>query len=123
VTTQTPSVLPPAFVDPWQIEQVLVNLVTNAYQAMAEGGRLTIVADLIEGDSIRIRVSDTGCGIPEENMGKVFEPLFTTRTRGIGLGLALSRNLVEANGGRIEVESEVGKGSTFTVWLPVASGE
>ena len=135
VTTRIASDLPPVFVDPWQIEQVLVNLVTNAYQAMAEGGRLTIVADLIEDDSIRIpqsairnrliriRVSDTGCGIPEENMGKVFEPLFTTRTRGIGLGLALSRNLVEANGGRIEVESEVGKGSTFTVWLPVASGE
>jgi signal transduction histidine kinase len=66
-----------------------------------------------------IAVSDTGVGIPPENMKKLFEPLFTTKPKGIGLGLAVSRKLVEANGGRIEVESEVGKGSTFTLWLPV----
>ncbi|MFC1782133.1 sensor histidine kinase, partial [Planctomycetota bacterium] len=62
--------------------------------------------------------SDTGCGIPEEMMAKLFEPLFTTKARGIGLGLSVSRNLVEVNSGTVEVVSEVGKGSTFTITLP-----
>jgi signal transduction histidine kinase len=69
---------------------------------------------------ISISITDTGCGISEENIEKIFEPLFTTKAKGIGLGLAVSRNLVEANGGSIEVESEMGKGSTFTVRLPLA---
>jgi signal transduction histidine kinase len=64
-------------------------------------------------------VKDTGTGITAENMKMLFEPLFTTKPRGIGLGLAVSRKLVEANGGRIEVQSEVGQGSTFTLYLPV----
>ena len=63
-------------------------------------------------------IIDTGCGITKENMEKIFEPLFTTKARGIGLGLVVSKGLVESNGGRIEVESEAGKGSTFTVILP-----
>ena len=67
---------------------------------------------------VALSVSDTGCGISQENLAKIFEPLFTTRARGIGLGLATSRILVEANGGSMEVESEVGRGSTFTVRLP-----
>jgi signal transduction histidine kinase len=62
-------------------------------------------------------IGDTGVGIPAENLDKIFEPLFTTKFRGIGLGLALSKRLVEGHGGRIEVESEVGKGSCFTVCL------
>ena len=66
-----------------------------------------------------IHVKDTGTGITQENLQKLFEPLFTTKTRGIGLGLAVSQKLTEANGGRIEVESDVGMGSTFTLWLPV----
>ena len=68
---------------------------------------------------IVIAVHDTGMGIPPENMGKLFEPLFTTKTKGIGLGLAVSQRLIEANDGRIEARSEPGKGSTFTVYLPV----
>ena len=130
VTTQIPSHLPLVFVDPRQIGQVLGNLVTNGYQAMPDGGRLTITAALLEGGAvrnpkseIRIQVSDTGCGIPEENLARLFEPLFTTRAKGIGLGLAVSKNLVEANGGSIEVESETGKGSTFTVKLPLAEAK
>ena len=128
VTTRIASDLPPVFVDPRQIGQVLVNLVTNAYQAMPEGGRLVIKTSEVSGKlpksgRVAIAISDTGCGIPQENMEKVFEPLFTTKARGIGLGLVLSRNLVGANGGRIEVESEVGRGSTFTVWLPVGGRE
>jgi len=125
VTTQIPADLPPVFVDPRQIvDQVLGNLVTNGYQAMPDGGGLTITAEFVEGGDVRnpkskicIGVSDSGCGIPEENMEKIFEPLFTTKAKGIGLGLALVKTLVEANGGSIEAESEAGKGSTFTVRL------
>jgi two-component system NtrC family sensor kinase len=71
---------------------------------------------------VRIAVKDTGTGITPENMKKLFEPLFTTRITGIGLGLAVSQKLAEANGGRIEVQSEAGKGSTFTVYLPTQEG-
>lgn len=97
---------------------MLGNLVANAYQAMPEGGNLTISAQA-EKEKVSLFITDTGCGISKENMEKIFEPLFTTRARGIGLGLAVSRNLVELNGGSVEVESEAGKGSTFTVALPI----
>jgi len=125
VTTKIPSGLPPVFIDPLQISQVLVNLITNAYQAMGKGGTLTIKAKT-ENDTLSVSIKDTGCGISKENMNKLFEPLFTTRARGIGLGLSVSKNLVEVNGGSIEVESpstalgtgKEGKGSTFTVILP-----
>jgi len=126
VTTGIPPELPPVFVDPRQIGQVLGNLVANAYQAMAAGGNLTISAQA-EKEKVSLFITDTGCGISKENIKKIFEPLFTTRARGIGLGLAVARNLVELNGGSIEVESpstalgtgEAGKGSTFTVALPI----
>ena len=117
--------LPPVYVDPQQMGEVLGNLVTNAYQAMKEGGVLTISAQTSEvfrklpkSGWVSLSVADTGCGISQEHKAKLFEPLFTTKTRGIGLGLAVSRILVEANGGSIEVESEEGEGSTFTVRLP-----
>lgn len=70
-----------------------------------------------------VSFSDTGVGIPKENLTKLFEPLFTTKAKGIGLGMAITKTLVEANGGTIEVHSEVGKGSTFTVKLPVLREE
>jgi len=114
--------LPKLFVDSRQMEQVLGNLVTNACQAMPEGGKLSVTSDQlsVSGEPwLRIAVRDTGVGIPPENMSKLFEPLFTTKLKGIGLGLAVSQKLAEANGGRIEVQSEAGKGSTFTVWLPI----
>ena len=141
VTTEISPDLPPVFVDHRQIGQVLGNLVTNAYQAMADGGRLMISVsedqglgrhgDTVTGrpgddlpvtpcPCLRVSISDTGCGIPPESLEKIFEPLFTTKAKGIGLGLAVSKNLVEGNGGSIEVESEMGKGSTFTVGLPLA---
>jgi len=131
VATQIPADLPPVYVDSRQIGQVLVNLVTNAYQAMPEGGRL-IIAATVSGDQslisnlqslISISITDTGCGISEEHKAKLFEPLFTTKARGIGLGLATARSLVEANGGMIEVENKMGKGSTFTVRLPTGERE
>ena len=86
---------------------------------LPEGGRLTISACMQEG-FVLIAVNDTGVGIPPENMSKLFEPLFTTRKEGIGLGLPVCKKLAEANGGRIEVASEVGQGSSFTVYLPSA---
>ncbi len=100
-----------------QIIQVLTNLLSNAYQAMPEGGTLTIHAEN-GGDTVRLSVTDTGSGIPGDDMGKIFEPLFTSRARGIGLGLTVSRDLAEGNGGTIEVQSEEGRGSTFTITLP-----
>jgi PAS domain S-box-containing protein len=144
VTLKLPLTLPMVFADPRQVEQVLGNLTTNACQAMVNGGKLTISARLHKGlsendapggvtaagdgggsnfvmekEMVGIAVKDTGTGITPENMKKLFEPLFTTKAKGIGLGLAVSQKLAEANGGRIEVESEVGKGSTFTLYLPV----
>ena len=160
VKLEIPADLPMAFADPPQMEQVLGNLVVNAYQAMASqkstgtmsartgsatgvatstatgvtspagtistsstnGGKLVISAkpSTVKGQSsVAIAVKDTGTGVSPENMQKIFEPLFTTKAKGIGLGLAVSRKLAEANGGWIEVESELGKGSTFTLYVPV----
>jgi PAS domain S-box-containing protein len=115
-----PSSLPVVFADLRQMEQVLGNLTVNACQAMPKGGRLTISARRVK-ELVAIAVKDTGVGIPPENIEKLFEPLFTTRIGGIGLGLVVSRKLAEANGGRIEVQSDFGKGSTFTLYLPVSS--
>jgi two-component system sensor histidine kinase/response regulator len=109
--------LPPVYADPQHILQVLGNLTVNACQSMPDGGELIILAYRQE-QMIAIAVKDTGLGIPPENMSQLFEPLFTTKTKGIGLGLAVSKKLVEANSGRIEVQSEPGKGSTFTLYLP-----
>lgn len=118
VRLKLPESLPAVYADSLQMTQVLGNLVVNACQAMPEGGRLAISA-AEKGKEIAIAVKDTGVGIPPENMKKLFEPLFTTKSRGIGLGLAVSRKLAEANGGRIEVHSEPGQGSTFTLYLPL----
>jgi len=117
VTTRIASNLPIVFVDRLQMGRVLANLVANAYQAMPDGGELLLSAR-VDGDRVCLCVTDTGCGVPPENIGKIFEPLFTTRARGIGLGLTVSRNLVQVNGGTIEVQSEERQGSTFTVALP-----
>jgi len=116
---EIPDTLPMVNVDPHQMGQVFQNLITNGIQAMPEGGLLTIQAkEDREDGTVEISVTDTGVGIKPENMAKIFQPLFTTKARGIGLGLIVSKNLVEANGGRIGVESELGKGTTFTVVLP-----
>jgi len=73
-------------------------------------------------DFIEISVADTGSGISPENLGKIYQPLFTTKARGIGLGLAVVKNLTEANGGNVSVDSEIGKGTVFTVTLPAEEG-
>lgn len=110
--------LPPVLVDKVQFEQqVLPNLLTNAYQALPNGGRLTISARSEEG-WLKLYVTDTGAGMSQKVMRKIFEPLFTTKAKGIGLGLAVSQKLVEVNGGCIEAESAEGQGSTFILTLP-----
>jgi len=123
VREESPS-LPLVVADFNQLVQVFINLVINAIQAMNEGSKLTL-RTLKDGDWVRVSVHDTGCGIPPENMDKLFTPFFTTKdeVKGVGLGLAVSYGIVERHGGRIEVQSEVGKGSTFTVVLPAYKGE
>lgn len=121
VILNIPADLPSLFVDAQQVSQVLGNLTVNAYQAMPNGGKLVIRAELSNVSDqpfISIAVQDEGVGIPPENMKKLFEPLFSTKIKGVGLGLAVSRKLIEANDGYIEVSSEAGVGSTFTVFLP-----
>ncbi len=113
-----PDELPEFLADLRHIEQVLLNLVINACEAMPTGGTLTIKARTMNGH-IALSVSDTGIGISDENMKKIFEPLFTTKTKGIGLGLAISKDLIEANGGNLLVESERGQGTTFTLIFPL----
>ena len=109
-------------IDASQIRQVLINIATNAIQAMPEGGKLTI--DARKGDKfLEVAISDTGDGIPEDVMKKIFDPLFTTRAKGIGLGLAVCKSIIERHGGAIEVESKVGEGALFTVKLPLSSAK
>jgi signal transduction histidine kinase len=138
VTIDIPAAIPDLNVDPPQIGQVLTNFIANAVQAMPDGGTLGISARLVPESGtgepgpeeipisgpgfIGISITDSGEGVTPENMKKLFQPLFSTKIKGIGLGLVVCKNLVEANNGRIEVESEPGKRTTFTAVLPVEIG-
>ena len=108
-------------IDRIHVQQVLVNLINNAAQAMPQGGTIRIISG-IKNDDAYIAISDEGEGIAAEILDKIFEPFFTTKPRGegTGLGLSLSKRLIEANNGRIEVASQQGKGSTFTLLFPLA---
>jgi two-component system NtrC family sensor kinase len=158
VEAYIPETLPEVIVDPMQMGQVFQNLITNALQAMPEGGELRVAARSTRDEgrgvkkdegretrdegvlrlsdqsgrsssvsreqgglpsSIEIFVTDTGEGIKPENMAMLFQPLYTTKARGIGLGLTVSKSLTEENGGRLEAASRLGKGTTFTVILPI----
>jgi signal transduction histidine kinase len=111
-----------ALADPDLLRPVLLNLIRNAVQAMPEGGTLTLTIGS-SGASVRVAIADTGVGIPPAAREEIFRPFYTTRTRGTGLGLAVARGLVTAMGGSLSVESEVGRGTTFTVELPAALEE
>lgn len=111
--------LPRILVDGDQLRQVAINLILNAGAAMAEGGRLVVGTALGEDGFVKLTFADNGAGIPPENLDKIFEPFFTTKTRGTGLGLAITRTIIEQHGGKIQIASAVGKGTTVTVSLPV----
>ena len=112
-------------IDANKIQQVLINLLMNAILAMNGKGILSIEADSINESKFFIKVSDTGIGIPKENLSKIFDPFFTTweKSTGSGLGLSVSKDIIQKHGGAIEVESEVGKGTTFTIILPKGDWE
>jgi len=112
--------LPELMVDRHMIEQVLMNLILNAVQAIKGGGTITIRTRVIEG-TCQIDVEDNGCGIPPNVLPRIFDPFFTTKGtgEGTGLGLSVSLGIIERHGGQIRVNSEVGKGTVFTVCLPM----
>ena len=120
--------IPLAAIDPGQMQQVFLNIMLNAVQAMPDGGCLSIVTRLVphgenqQGEDITASFADTGQGIPGTETNKIFGPFYTTKHRGTGLGLSISRNIVERHGGRFDVESEVGKGTRMSIILPLREG-
>lgn len=116
--------LPTIFVDSTQLKQVFLNMFLNAAQAMSGEGKLTISTDLdTESNIIQIRIQDNGSGIPENVLSKIFDPFYTTKEKGTGLGLAISYGIVQRHGGKIDVETEIGKGTTFIISLPVVKND
>jgi PAS domain S-box-containing protein len=113
--------LPSIKADPEQLDQVLNNLIRNAIQAMREGGQLIISSQFQDSGWIVITIKDTGEGIQKESLTKIFQPLFTTKPKGIGLGLALCKNYIEGHGGKIRVDSEVGKGTNVKISFPIGN--
>jgi putative nucleotidyltransferase with HDIG domain len=123
VTNKLDENLPTIMVDPLQIEQVFMNLFINASQAMPEGGEISIEGEP-KNSFLDIQVTDTGQGIDPKNLGKIFDPFFTTKKEGegTGLGLAICNSIVEHNGGTMRVRSKAGRGTTFTISLPLDRG-
>jgi two-component system sensor histidine kinase HydH len=113
--------LPEVVVDHDRFTQALLNLYLNAIQAMDQGGVLSVSSSAVRNGEIRIQVVDTGGGIQVEDLGKIFDPYFTTKPRGTGLGLPIVHKIVEAHGGEIRVKSAVGKGTAFTILIPTSS--
>jgi two-component system NtrC family sensor kinase len=124
--------LPSLWMDANQIKQVLINLIVNARDAMGERGRLTICTRRLPTlfslgpgrravPAVELTVTDSGCGIPQEHLPKIFDPFFTSKEpgKGVGLGLSVGYSIIRAHGGQISVESEVGRGTTFRIVLPV----
>jgi signal transduction histidine kinase len=101
-----------------QLRQAFLNLLRNAAEAMPEGGTLEVEL-LRQAGQARVRIRDTGTGIAADNLPRIFDPFFSTKHGGTGLGLALTQQIIGEHGGRIEVDSELGAGTTFTVWLPL----
>ncbi len=108
-----------AFVDPDQIKQALLNIIMNALDAMPEGGGELTIRAVTEAKSLKITIQDTGCGIPPDKISSIFDPFYTDKEQGTGLGLAVTHSIVEKNRGKISVRSKVGLGTTFTIMLPL----
>ena len=125
--------VPQVFVDSGQIEQVFMNLFLNAIDAMPDGGDLlvsiSVAGEMKEFNNLQkpefvcVQVEDNGIGIPPENLEKIFNPFFTTKSSGIGLGLSITNRLMQENGGKIEVSSKKGHGTTFTLYFPILENE
>jgi signal transduction histidine kinase len=113
--------LPGLTADPNQLRQAFMNLILNAVHAMVDGGRLTISTETVE-EGLEVTFTDNGPGIPPEGLSRLFEPFYTTRNSGTGLGLTITKRIVEAHGGKIEVESEIGKGTTVRIFLAGSRG-
>lgn len=124
IVTKLSDNLPEISYDKGQIQQVLVNLIINAAQSMPKGGTITISTSLTTSEygdkNVKIEVEDTGIGIPEENIDKIFQPFFSTKPpeEGTGLGLSISKDIIEKHSGKITVKSQVAKGTCFTIYLP-----
>src|SRR2546427_15904 len=114
-------------VDPMRLEQALTEIISNALDAMSNGGRLEIAAQSQIGDGgadgILLEIADSGSGIPAKILPNLCEPFFTTRPEGTGLGLAIAKRYVEETGGRLDIASRIGHGTTVRIWLPIASGD
>jgi len=121
IKTSAPANLPFITCDRKQLQQILFNIIRNAGQAIGEKGEISITAKTINGNKLKIDIKDTGPGIPQDKLDEIFNPFYTTKDpgKGTGLGLFIVRQLVERNGGRISVQSEVGKGTTFVLTFPV----
>ena len=111
--------LPRIMLDGDQMRQVAINLILNAGGAMPDGGTLEIGTQQSDSNHIRISFTDSGCGIAESSIEKIFAPFYTTKERGTGLGLAITRQIIEQHHGEISIQSEVGKGTTVLVTLPI----
>jgi two-component system NtrC family sensor kinase len=116
--------LPKLIADFGQLQQVFTNIILNAIQAMPQGGKLTIQTSASD-NQVKVAVKDTGCGISPENMRKLFTPFYTTKeeVKGVGLGLAVAYGIIKCHHGTIEVQSKEGKGTIFTIKLPLSLGE
>jgi PAS domain S-box-containing protein len=124
-TLELQAELPPVSVDRVQIEQVLVNLVRNAIDAMADiptADRRLIIRSAVQGGYVRLEVQDSGSGIAPDQLKELFKPFFTTKSSGMGLGLSISRSIVESHSGQLSVTSEKGQGATFSFTLPIDTG-
>jgi len=121
VTVDAPAAVPPASVDARLVRQALLNLCLNALEAMPDGGALTVtLRDVPERGRVAVEVRDTGPGVPEAARERLFQPFFTTRSMGTGLGLAVVKRVVDAHGGEVTVRDALGGGAVFTVELPAA---
>lgn len=119
ITERLSRSLPKIQADGKQLEQVLKNLILNSVQAMSEGGSLTITTRPVGNHMVELVVSDTGIGIQDDKLARIFVPFFTTKTKGTGLGLSVVQKIIENHGGSIDVSSVVGKGTTFKISLPI----
>jgi len=121
VALELDAALPPAALDPREIRKVFLNLIVNALEAMSGGGTLTLRTRSAERGFVEVAVEDTGCGMSEETRARTFDLFFTTKDSGTGLGMAIARTVVEQHGGRVDIQSQIGRGTQVRILLPVVA--